>query len=250
MSAQMWYIIAIVGFSLAGVALVTAVIMFFKMNIPAVIGDLSGKTVAREIKAMRSASLAAGKAPSTEERKTDGKPLEIPKQATAERAAAMAVVHASKRLDTASGKSAQIARVAQPAGKQPNSTELLPQDNQTEILTDSPKTDVLAESAKTDILAEAPKTDILTEAPKTDILTDAPKTDILTDAPKTDILTDAPKTDILTQAPQTEVLAAVPAKGGTGILAQPEDIEPEPAAPVGFVVTRSVVRIHTDEVIG
>ena len=236
MSAQMWFIIAIVGFSLAGVALVAAVFMFFKLNIPAVIGDLSGKTVAREIKAMRSASLAAGKAKPTAERMTDGKPLEIPKQATADRAAAMAALHASKRLDnTGSGKSAQIAKASQPAKpevKQPNSTELLPQDNQTEILTENPKTDILA------------------EAPKTDILTDAPKTDILTEAPKTDILTEAPKTDILAQAPQTEVLTAVPVKGGTGILEQPEDIEPEPSAPVGFVVTRSVVRIHTDEVIG
>ena len=53
MSATAWLIIAIVGFSLAGIALIVAVFMFIKMNIPSVIGDLTGKTVAREIKAMR-----------------------------------------------------------------------------------------------------------------------------------------------------------------------------------------------------
>ena len=60
MSATTWLIIAIVGFSLSGIALAAAVFMFIKMNIPAVIGDLSGKTVAREIKAMRDANASSG----------------------------------------------------------------------------------------------------------------------------------------------------------------------------------------------
>ena len=60
MSAMAWLIIAIVGFSLAGIALVAAVIMFIKMNIPAIIGDLTGKTVAREIKAMRESNASSG----------------------------------------------------------------------------------------------------------------------------------------------------------------------------------------------
>ena len=57
MSAQTWLIIAIVGFTLSAIALVVAVFMYIKMNIPAVIGDLTGKTVAREIKAMREANV-------------------------------------------------------------------------------------------------------------------------------------------------------------------------------------------------
>lgn len=60
MSATLWLIIAIIGFSLAGIALVIAIFMFVKMNIPSVIGDLSGKTVAREIKAMREFNNANG----------------------------------------------------------------------------------------------------------------------------------------------------------------------------------------------
>lgn len=60
MSAELWLIIAIIGFSLSGIALVAAIFMFLKMNIPAVIGDLSGKTVAREIKAIREANASSG----------------------------------------------------------------------------------------------------------------------------------------------------------------------------------------------
>ena len=52
MSANTWLIIAIIGFSLSGIALIAAVIMFIRLNIPAIIGDLSGRTVAREIKAL------------------------------------------------------------------------------------------------------------------------------------------------------------------------------------------------------
>ena len=60
MSATTWLIIAIVGFSLSGIALVVAIFMFIKMDIPAVIGDLTGKTVAREIQARRDANAASG----------------------------------------------------------------------------------------------------------------------------------------------------------------------------------------------
>lgn len=60
MSATAWLVIAIIGFSLAGVALVVVVFMFVSQNIPSVIGDLTGKTVAREIKAMREFNKANG----------------------------------------------------------------------------------------------------------------------------------------------------------------------------------------------
>lgn len=56
MSAENWLLIAIIGFALSGIALIVAVFMFIKMNIPSIIGDLNGKTVAREIQAMREAN--------------------------------------------------------------------------------------------------------------------------------------------------------------------------------------------------
>ena len=60
MSANTWLIIAIIGFSLSGIALIAAVIMFIRLNIPAIIGDLTGRTVAREIKAMRDTNASSG----------------------------------------------------------------------------------------------------------------------------------------------------------------------------------------------
>ena len=56
MTAEHWFLIAVIGFALSGVALIVAVFMFIKLNIPSVIGDLNGKTVAREIRAMREAN--------------------------------------------------------------------------------------------------------------------------------------------------------------------------------------------------
>ena len=58
MNATTWFVIAIVGFSLAGAALIAAVLLFLKLNIPAVIADLTGKTANNEIKAIRAANEA------------------------------------------------------------------------------------------------------------------------------------------------------------------------------------------------
>ncbi len=60
MSANAWFITAIIGFSLSAAALVVAVILFFKMRVLSIIGDLSGKTVAREIRAMRESNTKSG----------------------------------------------------------------------------------------------------------------------------------------------------------------------------------------------
>ena len=105
MSATTWMIIAIVGFSLAGIAFIAAIFMFIKMNIPAIIGDLSGKTVAREIKAMREANVLSGDKrfrPSkvnlergTLTEKVDQKALD---------AETLKKAHASKRLDRTTGE--------------------------------------------------------------------------------------------------------------------------------------------------
>ena len=53
MDAQTWQIISIVGYSLAGVLFFTAIIMFIKMNVWGIIGDLTGRTAAKQIQAIR-----------------------------------------------------------------------------------------------------------------------------------------------------------------------------------------------------
>jgi hypothetical protein len=60
MDANMWQIISIIGFSLSGVLFIVAMFMFIKMNIPAIIGDLTGRTAAKQIKAIREKNTNTG----------------------------------------------------------------------------------------------------------------------------------------------------------------------------------------------
>lgn len=60
MSAETWGIISLCGFSLAGILFVAAVLLFIVLRIPSVIGDLSGRTVAREMARMREDNAARG----------------------------------------------------------------------------------------------------------------------------------------------------------------------------------------------
>lgn len=53
MSAETWFIIAIVLFVLAGLLLAAAIIIFFALKIPEIIGELSGRNYAKELKRMR-----------------------------------------------------------------------------------------------------------------------------------------------------------------------------------------------------
>ncbi|MCM3694296.1 hypothetical protein [Neobacillus niacini] len=60
MDASTWNLISIVGYSLSGILLIVVVFMFFKMNIPAIIGDLNGKTAARQIQEIREKNKLTG----------------------------------------------------------------------------------------------------------------------------------------------------------------------------------------------
>ena len=60
MTAQTWFVIGIVGFSIAGILLVAAILMFLRFNIPAIIGDLTGRTAARQIEQFRQSNSATG----------------------------------------------------------------------------------------------------------------------------------------------------------------------------------------------
>lgn len=61
MSAKTWLIIEIIGFSMSFISFVAGVFMFFKMNVLALIGDLTGKTVAREVKKIHESNATNGK---------------------------------------------------------------------------------------------------------------------------------------------------------------------------------------------
>ena len=60
MDAIAWLVISIVGYSLAGILLIKTIFMYFKMNIPAIIGDLTGKTAEKQIQQIREQNAKTG----------------------------------------------------------------------------------------------------------------------------------------------------------------------------------------------
>ncbi len=194
-SATTWTIIAIIAFSLAGISLIVAIFIFFKMDILAVIGDLSGKTVAKEIRAMKEAELSGQKKtynynPKSVNLGEDG----IRKIAVSE----------------------QMAPMPQQSTVDPNATEVLSSDA-TEVL-DMGATEVLTSNA----------TEVL-EAGATEVLT-------------TDVVQNE------TAQGATEVLSTNMVDG-TSVLGATEDLAPQQEIPVEFQVFRSIIYIHSDEVI-
>jgi hypothetical protein len=102
MDATVWRMISIIGYFLAGVFFVAAIILFFKMNIRAIIGDLTGKTAARQIQEIRERNLMTGHqrykpAAFQLERGTWGTTGNRTGRKVGK--TAQAIAHASKRLD-------------------------------------------------------------------------------------------------------------------------------------------------------
>ncbi len=226
MSATAWLIIAIVGFSLAGIALIVAVFMFIKMNIPSVIGDLTGKTVAREIKAMREFNNSKG------DRRFRPSKVNLERGTLTEKVdtsiddkKAMAEAHASKRLDrTETNENKKNSKSQKSNGTiglndfEMNPTDVLNEDSTpTEVLSDN-STEVL-ESNATEVLSENQ-----TEVLNTD------NTEVLSENTN-ELLDDS-----------TTVLSE-----GTIVLENTE--EPGNNKPVSFKIIKDNVITHSDEVI-
>lgn len=266
MSATTWLIIAIVGFSLSGIALTAAVFMFIKMNIPAIIGDLTGKTVAKEIKAMRDANESSGnkihksssvninRGKLTEKVKNEGSGGLTP------------VAHASKRLDrTGSGRSASLQNEEKghTSGNSAKgrTTESLSANvdevdiearRATAVLDQNRVTDVLGETKKTDILSDAPE-EVIAQSRQTEVLAENNQTEVLAQPQQTEILVQPQQTEVLSQSYRTELLTydELEYQGeATSVLSETEAVVQEAVVPVAFKITRSVIEIHTDEVVG
>jgi hypothetical protein len=100
MDATIWRMISIIGYFLAGVFFIAAIILFFKMNIRTIIGDLTGRTAARQIQEIRERNRMTGNqrykpAAFQLERGTWGTDRTGRKVGKT----AQAIAHASKRLD-------------------------------------------------------------------------------------------------------------------------------------------------------
>lgn len=139
MNATLWLIISIFGFACAGVCLILAVILFFRYQIPNVIGDLSGRRAAKEVAALRGDSEAAHRNAQSSGRTADF--------------TAMARAHESKRLD-------QTTERLQKSQTEELKKELL---RQAEAAQASAITQVLSEPAITSVLSGEESTGHRTE---------------------------------------------------------------------------------------
>lgn len=242
MSANAWFIIAIVGFSLSAIALIIAVILFFRLKILAVIGDLSGRTVAREIKAMRDMNASSG------DKRFRPSKVNMERGTLTEKVddnkvdkSAMSKAHASKRLDKISGK----LRNNESASKKTGTADLSDgvqaksQDNNlkgTEVLQD--EITATLSSTATEVLSDN----------STEVLSDQNATAVLSSG-ATDILSDN-ATEVLSTN-ETEVLSGgTTVLNGTTILDETENPdEKKQKNPVAFKITKSIIETHSDEVI-
>lgn len=224
MSANTWLIIAIIGFSLSGIALIAAVIMFIRLNIPAIIGDLTGRTVAREIKAMRDTNASSG------DKRFRPSAVNLERGTLTEKVAGntannMALAHASKRLDKTSGN------LSEKSSKKKSGTAGLSDAVQGKSgRVGSEPTDMLnSDSNATEVLS--------TES--TEVLSDN-ATEILSDN-ATEVL-DLNATAVLSDG--TEVLSSE-----TTVLSPTEQLKTDASKPVAFKIKHDEVVTHSDEVI-
>ena len=102
MSAQTWSIIAIILFTMAGALFIAAIIMFFVMNIPSIIGDLSGRTLAKGIQNIRNENAYANSmsAKAANRRNNPNRQFSIGNAYSKEKGYTVSsIAHASRRLD-------------------------------------------------------------------------------------------------------------------------------------------------------
>lgn len=251
MDAITWKIISIVGYSLAFVFLVTAIILFFKMNIGTIIGDLTGKTAARQIQEIRERNtMTAGKrnqpAAFHLERGTFGttdtrKERKIGKTA-------QALAHASKRLDIRA-KTSETYRPPIEGLHHLSSNETA---SVTEVLADelhpSDETKIFGDEKATDVLGDVSNTD----GPRimgsgTEVLDDGTEvlgedTEVLGAMACTEVLAE-PKVDA------TEVLSEEDETSVVDPTLELEDDYEKSIRAVDFKIVKNIKVIHTGEVI-
>lgn len=248
MSAQTWLIIAIVGFTLSAIALVVAIFMYIKMNIPAVIGDLTGKTVAREIKAMREANVASGdKHPRSSSVNVNRGKLTDKVKDEIDDSTAKAVAHASKKLEpgdfgkTTNDKKGTTSRTT--SVFEEKTTETLATNVLEVDIEERRATAILSQNRITDMLNEDRVTDVLDESMETLGDVKLNQTSVLNEPGE--IFAKYNATSVLSDA---EEIPPLHKENATSVLASTSLLQPE-CNSGSFKVTRTFVIIHTDEVI-
>ena len=247
MSADTWYAISLAGYFAALIGLIITVILYFRLDILDVIGDLTGRTVAKEIKSMRE-NRSSGAA----RRSVRPKPPRTGKTARTSRKTL-----GNSRATSGPGRSRRgTAGLTATGGSQPDKrvlhsrTDRLPQELEEQYGSFDPR----VEYSRTDILPQTPEKP---EAPAaeqrkrgTAILEESAGgteqrqrgTAILEESGGTAILEESGGGTALLQEPSKGTALLQEPGGGTTLLTGEE-----PTLPVKFSVTRSWLVVHTEE---
>lgn len=143
-TADILSLISTISFILSGICLIVAVLLWFVFKIPAVIGDLSGRTARKSIAKMHESN-----------GKSSGQGYRSGAENTPRRKSAGAVRHAARSV-SASAKS----HIAE---KQMPETNLLSCDKP--VCSDSMQTELLEDLQATDVLVDENETVALNETP-------------------------------------------------------------------------------------
>lgn len=211
--------------------MIAAVVLFIRLNIPAIIGDLTGRTVAREIKALRDMNASGGDKrfrPSAVNLARGKLTEEVMEEAAKNKG----VAHASKRLDRTSGELEQ-----KPQRRRSGTMGLsdAARDGSEKIgfepteYLDSDATEVLSDSDATEVLE--PEDAAQPEENATEVL-----------EPEDAAQPDPNATEVLTG--ETELLS-----GSTTVLTPTEQLTGAPTRQVTFKLKLDEVVIHSDETI-
>ena len=247
MSADTWYAISLAGYFAALIGLIITVILYFRLDILDVIGDLTGRTVAKEIKSMRE-----NRSSGTARRSVRPKPPRTGKTARTSRKTL-----GNSRATSGPGRSRRgTAGLTATGGSQPDKrvlhsrTDRLPQELEEQYGSFDPR----VEYSRTDILPQTPEKP---EAPAaeqrkrgTAILEESGGgteqrqrgTAVLEESRGTAVLEESGGGTALLQEPSKGTALLQEPGGGTTLLTGEE-----PTLPVKFSVTRSWLVVHTEE---
>ena len=221
MSADTWYAISLAGYFAALIGLIITVILYFRLDILDVIGDLTGRTVAKEIKSMRE-----NRSSGTARRIVRPKPPRTGKTAKTSRKTL-----GNSRATSGPGRSRRgTAGLTATGGSQPDKrvlhsrTDRLPQELEEQYGSFDPR----VEYSRTDILPQTPEKP---EAPAAEQRKRG-----------TAILEESGGGTALLQEPSKGTALLQEPGGGTTLLTGEE-----PTLPVKFSVTRSWLVVHTEE---
>ena len=240
MSADTWYMISLAGYFAALIGLVVTVVLYFRLDILDVIGDLTGRTVAKEIKSMRENRNAGtgrrsvrAKPPRTGKTDKTARKTQGPRQGAST---------AGPGRQTGRGRRG-TAGLAATGGTQPDKrvlhsrTDRLPQEVEEQYGSFDPR----VEYSRTDILPQTPEV----RKPGTQMLTEElPKGTAIPEKSRggTAILEESGSGTAILEESRGGTTLLEESGSGTTLLAGEE-----PVQPVKFSVTRSCLVVHTEE---